>query len=79
MGNWFGGGDKKPEPMNPSPQLDVKCQAAVKAAAEALVGTGVRITEVHQQARQNAADAGVSCNIGIGHVSSAVKDAGKGR
>lgn len=79
MGNWFGGGDKKPEPMNPNPQLDAKCQAAVMDAAKALVGTGVKMIEVHAQARENAANAGVSCNIGIAHVSNAVKDAGKGR
>jgi hypothetical protein len=82
MVNFFGGGDKKPEPMNSNPQMDAQCKAAVMDAAKALVGTGVKIVEVHQQARQNASEAGVSCSIGIGHVVNAVntvKDAGKGR
>ena len=79
MGNWFGGGDKKPEPMNPNPQLNEKCEAAVMDAAKALVGTGVKMMEVHQKARENASDAGVSCNISRAHVDNAVKDAGKGR
>jgi hypothetical protein len=79
MVNWFGGGDKKPEPMNPDPKVDLQCQAAVKAAASALAGSGVKVAQVHQDARQNAMDNSISCNITMNHVQQAVKDAGKGR
>jgi hypothetical protein len=76
----FGFGEsKKPEPMNPDSKLDLQCQAVVKAAAGALAGSGVKVAQVHQDARQNAIDNGISCNITMNHVQQAVKDTGKGR